>query len=520
VVQEIPGVVSGLGSVSEEVVKYKVPAAGKYTIEVTAKDIYENTAKVTTAISLDLLKITIVPESTFMIVKQGTSTGISVVVEGPAKTGTVSLSRITVENGQVKSTVVKAKTFTGNNFADPTFIEASLDAGRYQINVEVKSAFGFVSRSSRRVVIDGQAPKIDDVTVISDTGAIAVEKQINGNDIDILVRTEQSTTGQLVLKASDDYTYFDVYLDGAHIGGWGDTGASGEGTFFVPVNLDIGSSQTYTVELVDEAGNNSEYTLVLQVKQPVVDKPPIVSDVKLDLGGYKQVLPINGGVYSATVPLPLQGTLTFSVVDDIEVTSVAVNGQGLALSADGKYSFTLDFDRPGSNVITITAKDSSDQTTTFKFTVNLHQFSGRFELTLEAGVNYFGIPFYVDKTLGEIMPGVDVYRRSGNSWVLANNEKPKPFAVYRASLQEAKVIVLENGVPYQSTSITFKQYSSVYISIPQTDPVSAEELFGNSLLSISMVSTDGKLVDVPDKVMKPGKAYIIILGKDVTIRLP
>jgi len=68
------------------VVKYKVPAAGKYTIEVTAKDIYENTAKVTTAISLDLLKITIVPESTFMVVKQGTSTGISVVVEGPAKT--------------------------------------------------------------------------------------------------------------------------------------------------------------------------------------------------------------------------------------------------------------------------------------------------------------------------------------------------------------------------------------------------------------------------------------------------
>jgi len=73
---------------------------------------------------------------------------------------------------------VKAKTFTGNNFADPTFIEASLDAGRYQINVEVKSAFGFVSESSRRVVIDGQAPKIDDVTVISDTGAIVVGNKL------------------------------------------------------------------------------------------------------------------------------------------------------------------------------------------------------------------------------------------------------------------------------------------------------------------------------------------------------
>jgi len=133
VVQEFSGVVSALGPVSEEVVKYKVPAAGKYTIEVTAKDIYENTAKVTTAISLDLLKITIIPESTFMVVKQGTSTGISVVVEGPAKTGTVSLSRIAVENGEVKTTIVKSEVFSGNSFDDPTFIDDSLDAGRYRL---------------------------------------------------------------------------------------------------------------------------------------------------------------------------------------------------------------------------------------------------------------------------------------------------------------------------------------------------------------------------------------------------
>jgi len=58
--------------------------------------------------------------------------------------------------------------------------------------VEVKSAFGFVSESSRRVVIDGQAPKIDDVTVISDTGAIVVGKQINGNDIDLLVELSKA----------------------------------------------------------------------------------------------------------------------------------------------------------------------------------------------------------------------------------------------------------------------------------------------------------------------------------------
>jgi len=46
-----------------------------------------------------------------------------------------------------------------------------------------------------------------------------------------------------------------------------------------------------------------------------------------------------------------------------------------------------------------------------------------FELKLEAGMNYFGLPIYVDKTLGEILPGAKVYRRSGTSWVLANDEK-------------------------------------------------------------------------------------------------
>jgi len=64
----------------------------------------------------------------------------------------------------------------------------------------------------------------------------------------------------------------------------GDTGAGGEGTFFVPVNLDIGSSQTYTMELVDEAGNNSEYTLHLRIYGSGVDLPPVIDKVELKIG--------------------------------------------------------------------------------------------------------------------------------------------------------------------------------------------------------------------------------------------
>ncbi len=518
VVQEFSGVVSALGPVSEEVVKYKVPAAGKYTIEVTAKDIYENTAKVTTAISLDLLKITIIPESTFMVVKQGTSTGISVVVEGPAKTGTVSLSRIAVENGEVKTTIVKSEVFSGNSFDDPTFIDDSLDAGRYQVNVEVKSAFGFVSASSRRVVIDGQAPKIDDVTVISDTGAIVVGKQINGNDIDLLVRTEQSTTGQLVLKASDDYTYFDVYLDGDHIGGWGDTGAGGEGTFFVPVNLDIGSSQTYTMELVDEAGNNSEYTLHLRIYGSGVDLPPVIDKVELKIGD-ETIAPENGGEYEITLPLPAEGLLTFVASDDVKVASISVKLNSTKIGDSSPV--TLNFAAAGKYVVQITAIDSVGQTSTFEFTLNVAEeiVGVAFDLSLSAGTNYFGMPIYVDKTLRDILPGVNVYRRSGTSWILANDEKPMAFAVYRASLGEAKTVILEGEV-FGTSSITLKRNVSNYLSIPQNSPVNANDLFGDALLSLSVITTNGTMIKVTDGIMLPGKAYVVIVSRDITINLP
>jgi len=92
-------------------------------------------------------------------------------------------------------------------------------------------------------------------------GSITYKSEFSDNTVDVSVRTDEDTTGQLILKISDDYTYFDVYLDDDHIGGWGDTGVGGEGTFFVPVNLDIGLEDTYELRLLDEAGNESTYTI-------------------------------------------------------------------------------------------------------------------------------------------------------------------------------------------------------------------------------------------------------------------
>jgi len=515
VVQEFSGVVSALGPVSEEVVKYKVPAAGKYTIEVTAKDIYENTAKVTTAISLDLLKITIIPESTFMVVKQGTSTGISVVVEGPAKTGTVSLSRIAVENGEVKTTIVKSEVFSGNSFDDPTFIDDSLDAGRYQINVEVKSAFGFVSASSRRVVIDGQAPKIDDVNVISDSGAITVEKQINGNAVDILAKVEQDTTGQLVLKVSDDFTYFDVYLGNDHIGGWGDSGSSGEGTFFVPVALEIGTSQTFELKLLDEAGNSSEYSVNIRVVTSL-DNPPTIEDVSLNIAG--DTIGISDrGTYTVTTILPAEGVLSFTATDDLGLVSVAVKLNGEIIAHDSPATIT--FDNAGSFTIEIVATDNSEQTTTFRFTLILVKEPVIYNLRLEAGLSYFGFPIQVDKPISAIIPNANVYRSSGTGWVLANNEKPMPFAVYMVNLSAPRDIVLAGDL-FQPSTLTLRPSSTNYVSIPQVDPISVYDLVGDSLESVKVRGLNGVLSPVSDGMLQPGKAYIIIVNREVKITLP
>jgi len=190
-----------------------------------------------------------------MVVKQGTSTGIAVSVEGTASTGTVSLNRITVEDGEVKTTVVKAVAFDGRTFNDTEFIDSTLDAGRYQVNVEVESMFGQVFANSRRVVIDGHAPALDDVKVVSDVGSITYKSEFSDNTVDVSVRTDEDTTGQLILKISDDYTYFDVYLDDDHIGGWATLGWRRR-NILRTCDLDIGLEDTYELRLLDEAAMN------------------------------------------------------------------------------------------------------------------------------------------------------------------------------------------------------------------------------------------------------------------------
>jgi len=219
------------------------------------------------------------------------------------------------------------------------------------------------------------------------------------------------------------------------------------------------------------------------------------------------------------LPLPAEGLLTFDVSDDVDVasTSVKLNGTEVGNSSP----VTLNFAAAGKYVVQITAIDSVGQTSTFEFTLNVVEeiISTSFELKLEAGLNYFGLPIYVDKTLGEILPGAKVYRRSGTSWVLATSEKPMAYAVYRVSLTEAKTVELV-GEPFEPSSFTLKRNTSNYISIPQMSPVNANDLFGGALTSISVITTGGTMVKVTDGVMLPGKAYVVVVSKDVTINLP
>ncbi|NLG95397.1 MAG: S8 family serine peptidase, partial [Acetomicrobium flavidum] len=398
---------------------FDVPSSTQtYTVEVTAKDIYDHTTVISSG-SFVGLNISLSPEGdgNFIVLKQGVSTPLTVEITGPVETTTITLSKSVVVDGNLTTTIVKQKSFSEATFSDPEFFDASLEAGRYQLTVEAKSALGQVAVVTRRVIVDGDIPKLDDIDVMSDDGEIIVEKQMTDHSIDLTVRTEDNTTGQIVLKASDESSAFVVYFDEDEIGWWGDTGAGGEGIFFVPVTLEIGSEESHVLKLIDEAGNRIDYTI------------------------------------------------------NVHVTSVE------------------------------------------------EPVGAAFELELEAGMNYFGIPVYVDKTLGEILPGVNVYRRSGTTWTLANDEKPMAFAVYRASLTEAKTVALE-GEAFESSSITLKRNVGNYLSIPQISPVNAEALFGDALVSLSVITTNGAMVKVTDGIMLPGNAYVIIVNKDTTINLP
>jgi len=369
------------------------------------------------------------------------------------------------------------------------------------------------------VIVDGDVPKLDGVDVMSDDGEIVVEKQMTDHSIDLIVRTEDNTTGQIVLKASDESSAFVVYFDEDEIGWWGDPGSGGEGTFFVPIAITAGLDESHTIRVEDEAGFISEYTLRLRVTNMAGDLPPIIENVLLKLNGY-EIRATDGGTYTATVgTIPAEAVLTFSAHDDQGIDSIIVKVNGEQVADGSPVTLSL---LDGENIIEITAVDSAGQKTTFTFTLKLakEETTGMvFDLELSAGTNYFGIPILVDKTMGEILPGVDVYRRSGSSWILANDEKPEAFAVYKATLSRATTLELLGDV-YSQSKLSIPANVSTYMSIPQTDAIDVEELFGDAIVSLKVVDVGGVARDVKSGTMEPGKAYIVILNKSMTISLP
>jgi len=142
-----------------------------------------------------------------------------------------------------------------------------------------------------------------------------------------------------------------------------------------------------------------------------------------------------------------------------------------------------------------------------------------FDLMLPIGTSYFSFPVKVDRTIADILPGVDVYRMEGNDWVLANNEKPQPFAVYRADLDNA-VFVHLIGDKFNRSTFTIVPNVSTYMSIPKVEPVNAYDLFGTALVSIKEIRTNGLPMTIEDGIMKPGKVYLVVVSEPVTITLP
>ena len=143
--------------------------------------------------------------------------------------------------------------------------------------------------------------------------------------------------------------------------------------------------------------------------------------------------------------------------------------------------------------------------------------SVQFTLNLEAGTTYFGFPIRVEKTISEILPGLKVYRREGNAWVLANSEQPMPFAAYRVYLSEARTVVLQ-GDEFSETSSTIPAKTTTYFSLPQINPVSVKDLFGDSVASLSVIGPQGLTSKVPvTGQIEPGKVYVVVLNKSVTV---
>jgi len=500
---------------------FEVPGfAQAYTVEVTAKDIYDHTKVISSGSSMEL-NISLSPEGdgNFIVVKQGVPTPLTVKITGPVETTTITLSKSIVVDGSLTATIVKQKSFSEAVFSDPEFFDANLEAGRYQLTVEAKSALGQVAVVTRRVIVDGDVPKLDGVDVMSDDGEIVVEKQMTDHSIDLIVRTEDNTTGQIVLKASDESSAFVVYLDGEELGSWGDPGAGGEGTFFVPIAINLGLDEMHTVKVVDEAGHSAEYFFRLRVTNMAGDLPPVVGNVLMKLDG-QEIRPNNGGTYTVVVEsLPAEAVLTFSAIDDkgIDRIAVKVNGEQVADGSPAIFSLVED-----ENVIEITAEDSAGQVEKFAFTMVVIEEGATgvsFYLNLPAGETYFGFPIKVDKTIAEIIPGVNVYRIDGNNYVLANNEKPQPFAVYRADLDHGVFVELI-GDKFKRSTITVPAGESVYISIPIIQPVDAYGLFGSALVTLRELRYNGLPMPVEDGMMKPGKAYLVVVSEPVTITLP
>lgn len=143
----------------------------------------------------------------------------------------------------------------------------------------------------------------------------------------------------------------------------------------------------------------------------------------------------------------------------------------------------------------------------------------QFTLNFEAGTNFFGFPVRIEKAIADIFPGLDVYRRDVDRWVLANNEQPMPFAAYRVDVTTPTTIVLQ-GERYSEVSIAILASKSAYFTLPDVDAVGIQELFGAAAKSVRVINIGGLASNVPlTGQIEPGKVYLVQLNRNATVTI-
>lgn len=218
-------------------------------------------------------------------------------------------------------------------------------------------------------VVLNELPKVQNVHVVWGTQDEAVE--LPGATIPFTI-AEKDLPAPVKVKfdASDREggVSVKVTLDGKVVS----TAMTAVGTLHVEPQISM-KTGTHTIEIIatDDDQQTTTFAFTVVITQ---DSKPTISDVKLVLTGAEKTVTVmpSTSAQVITIPIPADGTLTFTASDDMQTHDVVVKVNGDVLtSTSGAYTYT--FSSAGNYTISIAATDSANQTTTVSFSIKLVQ---------------------------------------------------------------------------------------------------------------------------------------------------